>query len=243
MSEISTQIRGSVNQLMREFDVITNNLANISTVGYKGRCNTFSKTLKAQEAAMVPGKKNDFDLNAAFDFSQGNMIETGRPLDFAILGKGFFVVETPDGPLYTRNGMFRVNRNRQISDAAGNIIAGQSGPITIPPDAGISQLHIAADGSVTAGNTPIGKFKVMDFAENEKELEPAGASCFKAPEDIDPVPAKNAVVKQGFEESSNVNMVEELTDMIMVQRLYEANIKFITARKEVSSGLLGLAMG
>ena len=243
MPDIAAQIGSTVEGLSREFDVIANNLANVSTVGYKRRCNTFSKLLTAQETATSTKTGNEAELNTAYDFSQGNFIETGRTLDFALCGNGFFVVETPDGPLYTRNGMFSLNQNGQIVDSAGRTVAGESGPISIPSNIGLSQISVSSDGSISAAGSVVGKLKLVDFKNNESKLIAAGLSCFQAPNNIQPEAAKNLIVKQGYQEGSNVQMVEELVDMIMVSRLYEANMKFMGTGSDASKSLINVAMG
>ena len=93
MSVITEQVGTSIEALMDEFNIITHNLANVSTVGFKRRCNAFSRVLEGQESSeeYSPGS---IDLNSAFDFSQGGVVETGRELDFALFGRGFFVIET-----------------------------------------------------------------------------------------------------------------------------------------------------
>jgi len=242
MSEIAEQVSTSIDALTKEFNIIAHNLANVSTVGFKRRCNAFSKTLEAQDPeSYSPGT---IDLNSAFDFSQGNMVETGRPLDFALHGKGFFVIETPEGPLYTRNGIFITNQNSQIVDLQGRIVAGQAGPITIPVNTGISQLNVTSDGTISAGGIQIGKFRLVDFGENENQLIPTGDNCYRMPdENIQPIAAERIAVKQGYQEASNVRIIDELVDMILVSRLYEANMKSLTAAKEASSSLLNAAMG
>jgi flagellar basal-body rod protein FlgF len=242
MSEITEQVSTSIDALTKEFDIIAHNLANVSTVGFKRRCNAFSKTLEAQDVEKYsPGT---IDLNSAFDFSQGSFVETGRPLDFALHGKGFFVIETPTGPLYTRNGTFNANQNSQIVDSMGRIVAGMAGPITIPGNVGISQLNTLSDGTVSAGEISIGKFRLVDFNDNENKLIPVGNSCYRMPdENIQPVEAEHILVKQGYQEASNVQIIDELVDMILVSRLYEANMKSLTAEKEASSSLMGAAMG
>ena len=184
------------------------------------------------------------DLESAFDFSQGSLIQTGRTLDFALLGKGFFVVETPEGPLYTRNGAFRTNENGQIVDSAGRTVAGEAGPITVPATVGLSELQVSADGRISAGGINIGKIKIVDFKDNESKLVPVGGNCFVMPDkDIQPASAENVVVKQGYQEASNVKIVDELVDMIMVTRLYEANMRYVSAQRETSSSLTSVAMG
>ncbi len=242
MSGITDKVSTSIDALTLEFDIIAHNLANVSTVGFKRRCNAFSKSLEAQEAeSYSPGTIN---LNSVFDFSQGPIVETGRPLDFALHGKGFFAIETPEGPLYTRNGTFQTNQNSQIVDSLGRIVAGQAGPITIPNNVGLSQLSVSGDGTINAGEIAIGKFRLVDFNDNDNKLVPTGDSCYRMPdENIQPVAAEKVVVKQGYQEASNVQIIDELVDMILVSRLYEANMKTLTAAKETSSSLLNVAMG
>ena len=242
MPEITAQISSSVKGLTREFDLIAHNLANVSTPGFKRRYNDFSKSLMDQEDAASKKNGEKIESHAAIDFTQGNFVETGRSLDVALCGKGFFVIETPQGPLYTRNGMFRLNENGQIVDLAGRIVAGESGPITIPETVGLSQITVASDGSISGAGLPIGKFELVDFQDKQTKLFPAGLNCFQAPKNIEPETAENMIVKQGFQEGSNVQMVEELVDMIMVSRLYEANMKFISKSGETSKNLLDVAM-
>jgi flagellar basal-body rod protein FlgF len=244
MSEVTGQVSSSINALMREFDIIAHNLANVSTVGYKRKCNAFSKSLEAQGVGQQNNPAGKIELNSEFDFSQGSIVETGRPLDCALYGRGFFVIETPAGPLYTRNGVFSANQNGQIVDSAGRIVAGGAGPITIPAGAALSELHVRSDGSISIGDTAIGKLRVVDFQDSEDKLVPAGENCYRMPEqDIVPIEAGNVVVKHGYQEGSNVKMIDELVDMLMVSRLYEANMKFVSAQKEASSSLLSVAMG
>ena len=243
MSEITDQVSSSIDALTKEFEIIAHNLANVSTAGFKRRCNAFSQYLDAQEAGTETYTPGSIELNSAFDFSQGNIVETGRPLDFALHGKGFFVIETPNGPLYTRNGIFLTNQNGQIVDFQGRIVAGEAGPITIPNDGGIQQGSVSSNGSISIGGTTVGKFQLVDFEDNEDKLVPTGENCYAMPdENIQPVAAENIVVKQGYQEASNVKMIDELVDMIMVSRLYEANMKFFTASAEVANTIISAIM-
>jgi flagellar basal-body rod protein FlgG len=242
MSVITDQVSTSIDALTQEFNIITHNLANVSTVGFKRRCNAFSQSLEAQDPeSYSPGT---IDLNSVFDFSQGSIVETSRPLDFALHGKGFFVIETPEGPRYTRNGIFSTNQNSQIVDSLGRTVAGQAGPITIPANIETSQLNVTNDGTISAGEIAIGKFRLVDFNDNENKLLPTGDSCYQMPdENIQPVEAENVIVKQGYQETSNVQIIDELVDMILVSRLYEANMKSITAEQQASGSLMSVAMG
>ena len=92
MSEIEAQVSSSLSSLNREYDLVVHNLANVSTVGYKRRCNSFSKSLMEQGGG---GYAETDTSKISLDFSQGSFVSTGRSLDFALCGKGFFVVETP----------------------------------------------------------------------------------------------------------------------------------------------------
>jgi len=240
MAGIADEVSTSIAALTREFETITHNLANTSTVGYKRRTNAFSVSLD-EEQEYSPGMA---DPDSTFDFSQGNMVETGRPLDVALFGKGFFVIETPEGPLYTRNGMFGTDEDGQIVDSLGRIVAGEGGSISIPNNIGISQLHVSSDGTISAGSTRIGRFDIVDFGDDESKLVPIGDSCYRMPDAaVEPLEAERVVVKQKFQEASNVKVVEELVDMIFVTRLYEANVKAITSQQEASASLMSLAMG
>jgi flagellar basal-body rod protein FlgF len=239
MPEITDQIGASIDTLTREFELIAHNLANVSTVGYKRRCNAFSEALDMQQDYSPDAD----EATSGLDFSQGNVVETGRPLDLALYGKGFFVVETPDGPLYTRSGLLHINQNGQIVDSMGRIVAGQSGPIAIPGNVGISQLSVSSDGTISAAGTDLGAFKLVAFNDEDK-LVPAGENCYRMPDqDVTPDAAENVAVKQGYQETSNVKIIDELVGMILVSRLYEANMKTISALKDTSNSLTSAAMG
>lgn len=236
------QVSSSIDALMQEFYTITNNLANVSTGGFKRRCNAFTRTLQSQMYDWENYDPGKVDVESAFDFSQGQIKQSGRPLDFALYGEGFFVIETPDGPLYARNGSFSRNRNSQIVDMEGRIVAGNTGAITIPENVGNSDINVASDGTISANGSRIGQFRLVDFPENQSNLVRAGKNCYRMPdESVSPTPATGVIVKQGYQESSNVKLVDELVDMIMVTRLYEANMKLLSTQRETGKSLLNIA--
>lgn len=235
MADMTAQLNASLNALTRQFDMIAHNLANVSTAGYKRQCSSFTKTLASQS-----GQES---ADGALDLSQGHLIETHRTLDVALYGKGFFVLETPEGPLYTRHGVFRENQNGQIVDAEGRVVAGASGPLAIPAGTDVSHVTVSQDGQVSAGGSVVGQFRVVDFGENEGKLVPAGLCCFRAPTDVQPTAAQSVVVRQGCQEASNVKMAEELVSMILVSRMYEANMKLVNVKKDTTDSVIGVAMG
>lgn len=233
MADVASQISSSLKALGREFDIIAHNLANVSTAGYKRRCSSFSSALADQENAKT----------SALDFTQGNLVETGRTLDVALYGKGFFVIETPDGPLYTRHGVFRANQNGQIVDSEGRSLAGVGGPLAIPAETDVSRITVSQDGRIMGGGAAIGQFRIVEFADKEDLLEAAGFSCFRAPQDAPPKDTTDVVVKQGYQEASNVEMIDELVSMIMVSRMYESNMKLVNVKKDTTNSVIGVAMG
>ena len=242
MADIGAQVSASLNALTREFDIISHNLANVSTAGFKRRCNSFTQVL-AEQASAQEGSGDEESGSGVFDFSQGSLVPTERTLDFALHGKGFFVVESPDGALYTRHGVFHTNRNGQIVDGMGRLVAGLAGPLIVPADADVSNLYGADDGRIIAGGVSIGQFRIVDFPDAQDQLQAAGQNCFQVPEDVDPVPATDVVVKQGYQEASNVKLVDELVSMILVSRMYEANMKLVGVKKDSSGAALSVAMG
>jgi len=242
MTDVGTQVSASLDALTKEFDIVAHNLANASTAGYKRRCNAFTKALDEQTGPQGDGSGQE-ESPTAFDFSQGGLVQTDRTLDFALYGKGFFVIETPDGPLYTRHGVFQANPNGQIVDLSGRVVAGVSGPISLPSDVDPGDINVTGDGRISARGAAIGQFRVVEFPDYEARLTPAGNTCFRAPKELEPVEAMKPVVKQGYQEASNVKLVDELVNMITVSRLYEANMRLVTVKKDTTNSMINVAMG
>lgn len=237
----SIQAAGSsMGALSRYYLVITHNLANANTAGYKRRVESMRQSLTTQSTTGTDGKV----VGQTFiDFRQGRLVRTGRAMDVALQGKsGFFVVETPEGPLYTRNGVFRLNAQRQLVDSNGRIVAGESGPIVIPGNVGANGVNISSDGQISANEQSIGKFRIVQFDKPDL-LRPVGNNCFRAPTSAGIQPAEKFTVHQGFQEGSNVSVVEELVELITVARLYEANAKSIKAHDERMKSILQVALG
>ena len=233
--------------LTEQYRAIAHNLANVSTAGYKRRCTSFVQHLQALAG---PGVVSSDAASATIgtvvgvtsvDFTQGALVSTGRPLDLALNGKGFFVLETPEGPLYTRSGVFRTNQNGQLVDAAGRTVAGEGGPIVIPSSVSMLTVGVSTDGAVSADGTGIGKLRVVEF-EDESALIPAGGNAFLAPATETPTPSAGTAVKQRFQEAANVTPVQELVGLIAVTRMYEANLKAIQVQDERMKELLQVAM-
>jgi flagellar basal body rod protein FlgG len=212
-------------------EVIARNLAHVNVPGFRRAVVPF-ETLENELQAINAGEDvNDLvgthPATIAIDFSPGVIDTTGRSLDVAIMGDGFFVVEGEGGPLYTRNGSFHINERGELVNSSGMLIQGGGGPLVIPSDAAPSTITIAKDGTVSAGDLEIGQLDIVAFADNSK-LEQVGTTLFAAPDGVQPE-ASAAVIRQGARELSNVNSVDELVRMIVGMRHYEASQRAMKA--------------
>jgi flagellar basal-body rod protein FlgF len=234
-------ISESIDALERQFELITHNMANVSTAGFKRHCSNFAQALAAETGTDAPAGTEA--LEETVDFSQGTLVQTDRTLDVGLYGKGFFVLESPEGPLYTRHGTFLTNQNGQIVDTMGRLVAGTAGPLLVPSNLDVSQIHIDSAGRVTAGQASLGQLQIVAFADQESQLVPAGLNCFWAPPEVVPKDAVDVTVRQGCQEASNVKLIDELVNMITVSRLYEANMKLLAKSSETTSAAISVAMG
>jgi flagellar basal-body rod protein FlgF len=214
--------------LERQMDVVANNVANVNTSGYKADKSLFQEYLKsgAHEDNFV-GRDRAVsyvqDSGTFKDFSQGPTEQTKNPLDVAIDGGGFLVVQTPAGERYTRDGGMQINNQGQLVTAAGNPVLGNSGPIVFQPTD--HDVSIAADGNVTVleGINRIdsvrGKLRLVSFAQAQALLK-EGSNLYSAGTGTAAQPDTASRVRQGFIEKSNVNSVSEMSRMIEVTRTY-----------------------
>ncbi|KKL59069.1 hypothetical protein LCGC14_2219070, partial [marine sediment metagenome] len=182
------------------------------------------------------------ESKTAIDFTQGALIRTGRPLDLALNGKGFFVIETPAGELYTRNGTCAINPDGQLVDTQGRVIAGEDGAIAIPGTASSLDVHVSSDGAISVTGKRIGKLKLVEF-EDTSLLMPVGGGCYRPTGPVELKEAAGTTVQQGYREGSNVSAVKELVRLITVSRLYQANVKSVGSHSDRLKHLLQVAMG
>ena len=211
--------------LGREMDVVANNIANLDTTGYKADGSLFEEYLGSAARAGTGNARVSFVLDRGIwhDMSQGPIQRTGNPLDVAIDGNAFLVVQTPRGERYTRNGALQINASGQLVTADGNPVLGESGPITFQSTD--NQVAISRDGtiSVREGNSKTdsqrGKIRLVSF-ENAQQLQKDGSSTFNVTGGAQPQPAVNAGLAQGSIEKSNVRGVVEMSRMIEITRSY-----------------------
>lgn len=170
------------------------------------------------------------DLTHALDARPGPIKPSGRDTDVAIMGRGFFEIQTADGPRYTRNGSFTLDAERRLTTPDGKPVVGDGGPLRLEG----GEFTIAADGTVTVDGQSVGRLKLVDFADPTR-LEHMGDALLKAPADLapQPVPVEDTVVAQGHVEGSNVNPVDTLVAMIEAQRAFEIQSKVLQTEDEL----------
>ena len=206
-------------------EVIAHNLAHVDVPGFRRRVVTFETFQNAfadlQQRAELSDSVGTHVNQIATDFSEGIVQQTGRPLDVALHGKGFFVLEGPDGPLYTRSGVFHLNSDGELVNHDGLRVNGTGGPIITPPNTVPSQIAVADDGTLRVRpSLRLGQLEIVQF-DNEAGLVSAGTTLYAAPDGVAVIDAEDVVVKQGARELSNVSPVDELVQMIAGMRLYE----------------------
>jgi len=242
-----------MNAQQSQMDTISNNLANVSTTGFKGSRAVFSDLL--YQTVRQPGSASSADTTVPSGlqvgtgvhqvanerlYTQGNLQQTGNSRDLAIQGQGFFQVQMPDGSTaYTRDGSFQMNQNGQLVTSDGYQVIPA---ITLPATA--VSFSVSQDGTVTAtqqgsaATVQIGQMQLATFI-NPAGLQAQGGNMFTetassgAPNVA--APGQNGVgnLNQGFVEASNVNVVEELVNMIQTQRAYEINSKAVQTSDEM----------
>ena len=222
-----------------KIDVIANNLANIATTGFK-KDNIFIRILDS--AVLDVNKNGGYELSGLLiteytSFDQGNLKQTGNPLDLAINGNGFFVVQTPEGLRYTRNGNFTLTSDGKIVNSKGHVLLGVGGEIKLPDIARLKDVEIKVNknGEIYAGDKFVGKIKVVWFNDLTK-LKKTSSTYFSTDEGAGEIELTDGFeIYQGFLEESNVDAVEELVRMIEASKIYESGYKAVQHQDETLS--------
>ena len=244
------------NTLQNQMDLIANNLANVSTVGYKQEQPAFQELFAttmgvAQESDEEPFAHHEhlapytgvgaFYVSMADvgqNLAQGPLHTTQNPLDFAIVSQdGFFSINTPQGERFTRAGNFHLDPNGQLVNPAGHPVNGKEGPITIKG----SEVRLSEDGTIVVDGKRAGGLKIVSFPFPHR-LQKIGAANF-VPADVENVPriVEEVRLEQGALESSNVDSVREMVRMIEANRAYTTMQKALTASDEMNRQSITLA--
>lgn len=235
MDRVVFVVASGAKQLMRAQSVNANNLANVNTIGFQADLANFRAQLV--DGPGYESRAYALGENAGARFEKGTIQSTGRPLDVAVNGDGWIAVQAMDGTeAYTRAGNLRVNINGQLLTGAGHPVMGESGPIVIPE---FEKLEIGRDGTISV--RPIG--------QQPSTLAEVGRIKLVAPEHSELVKGEDGLLRtrtggaapattevtllSGALESSNVNSVEALVDMIGLARQYEMSVKIMQTAKEM----------
>jgi flagellar basal body rod protein FlgG len=204
-------------------EVTANNLANVSTDGFK---------VDRMTGVITPGTAYPVPVEQT-DLAQGNLRSTGRELDVGLDGAGFLVVQTPNGERFTRGGALHLDPNGQLVDADGHAVLGTKGPIVLPG----TKIEFQADGTVLMDGSQVDQLRLENVSDPLK-LRKEGAGRFLAGEKGVPV-TEGLSLRQGFIEEPNSNAVSGMIDLVTIQRAYAANVDALKAM----DGVLGTIAG
>lgn len=219
--------------LWRQLEVVANNMANMNTTAFKGDDTLFSEYLvKTVNPDKTFGNKLSFtqDFGLVTDLSEGPIAPTGNPLDVAIHGDGFFVIDTPEGENYSRNGQFKLNNDGMLVNADNlAVLSTNNEPFFFAPNE--QSIEISRDGTVSTENGVIGNLKIVAFEDGQKLTKTYG-SLYQSTNDNPPKEVEFVNVEQGMIEQSNVQPIKEITKMIALHRSYNNVQKMIESEYE-----------
>lgn len=208
-------LSGAITQ-MRKLEVVSQDLANVNTSGYKGQRLAFNEVL----AARLPAGTRSGGFVAVgdqrTDFTPGHLQGTGNPFHLAIDGEGYFVVETPRGERYTRSGGFTLSADGTVITPQGETVLGEGGPLQVTG----GKMEVGLDGTVRSENGEIGKLRIVRFLDTRRVAK-EGANLLRADAaNVEDVATPR--VAQGTLEQSNVSPIDSMVSMITIQRQFEA---------------------
>lgn len=215
---IYTAARG-LDARMKNLEIVSNNLANLNTTGFK-------KELPFSE---IMNQYGNTTIQQLTDYRQGNLTQTNNPMDLAISGNGFFVVQTNNGQELTRNGSFKISNQGYLVDQQGNNVVGENGIIKIDMRSFEKQkeITISASGEVKYGNEPIDTLLIAKM-DNPQDSGRSSGVDFSTAGGYQLANPSDYQVKQGYLEDSNVNPVSEMESMIQISNEYQSASKMIT---------------
>ncbi|SNB47040.1 flagellar basal-body rod protein FlgF [Geobacter sp. DSM 9736] len=215
---------------MRRLEIVTNNLANANTAGFKKDRLQFESLLNGGQQARLTDTPVLSAERFYTDYSAGPQRQTGNTLDLALEGEGFFVINTPEGRAYTRQGNFKRDAGGKLVTIDGHEVLGNGGPINI----GIGKVDIDARGAVVVNGEPVGMLQVVDFPK-PYALQKIGNAMFIPANQAAPQPAARTLVAQGALEESNVNTVLEMANMIEANRYFETCQKVVKGYDDMTA--------
>lgn len=217
--------------LMREMQVVANNIANMSTTGFRREGVIFEEYVSTSENG--PSLSMAYGNARSIDLGQGGLTRTGADLDLAIQGDGFFQIQTADGPRLTRAGNFTTSASGELVTYDGFQVLDEGGTaITLPGNDG--PILIANDGTVSAKSGPIAKLGLWEPTDPLSLIHQAGTMFSSSGVQ----PFENGKMLQGFIEDSNVNPIQEVARMVEIQRAYEMGQSFVEQEDKRMRGVI-----
>jgi flagellar basal body rod protein FlgG len=249
MLDSMREVASAMSARARAQEIIAHNLANLNTGGFRRERVSFSTLLAGAPTGGVAGESaaaqlpvdqstvpGELTLRTRLDLAPATPAFTGKPGDVAIRGSGFLVVETEDGPRYTRDGAFAINDRGELAHRSGQPIAGEGGAIAV----GRADFSITRQGVVIAGENEVGRLRIVDFAP-EARFEPADSGLLKTETIPNTIPKPDLL--PGHTEGANVDPLTEMVNMMNSFKLYEAAAKALRAADDSLSQLLSTTRG
>lgn len=219
-----------VRDYVQDMEASTENLANATMPGYKRI--TLSRT---QFSEQLNKQVEGDSAKVMVDHEQGAMRETGRSLDFAIEGEGYFVVSDGENEYYTRNGAFHLSQDGSIVNSRGMKLQGTSGSLRMPVGGSVQQLHLGEDRQIQVGERVIGQLKLVNGTP--AELNRVGNTLFNSDQPLDG--EGEGSVLSGYLEQSNATIVDEMVTMMTTLRNYESCQKMLKTADDIQSRMIG----
>lgn len=242
----------------RQMDAVANNLANVNTTGFKsdqvmfreyynqlvGQDLESEQELFVNEDFISPYSRGGTSFvipdHTSPSMKKGIFKNTDNPLDMAIKSDGFFTVDTVHGARYTRNGQFLLDSKGFLITSSGDKVLGKKGPIQINVKS-LKELSVGRDGSVLVNNRPVDTLQIVGFQEEARLTKLGNSYWAPSHKDQKPKPLEVVDVQQGVLEGSNVDAVQEMVNMINVNRTYEASQKVMQSIDELDSDSISIA--
>ena len=244
IKELYTAAMGMMSQQTR-LEVVSNNIANASTVGFK-RDSVFERNLVDSKASLYnmagTADQNDPPIGSYIDFSNGSFAQTGNDFDLAIDGNGFFLLNDEQGREFlTRAGNFKINEEGNVISANGKLLMSDGGPVniyntldgdTFNSDTRNAEVKVDNSGEIFVNNVSMGSLKIVQVSNNVV-LEKISSSDFILTDDYqyNQLNSTDVKIRQGWLENSNVNVIDEMVEMINLQRQFDAGSKVISTNE------------
>ena len=232
MDALTAAAASGIRARIQSLDLLANNLSNSSAAGFKSDRESYGLYL-SDDATDSPAGTNPAILpviqNRWTDFSQGNLLPTASDTDLALNGKGFFIATTPTGPLYTRDGSFRISSTGQLITQQGYPVQGTDGkPIALDSS---KTFQVGTDGAVQQDGQPVAQVAVVDF-QDSNGLSKRGGNYFYS--DAKPAPATSTEIQQGRLEQGNTESAQSAARLVTIMRQFESLQKAMTIGSDMN---------